>query len=161
MASPVVRVRLLVASLAATVVLSSCGTSVDSSNAAAAGAASVWPLRTGQVGDSSRVAALARKLWPAPDFTFTLELQTAARPYGLTVTMRHVAKPIETVNFSVQMTLLLGLVGNLDNVAITDASGHQVSVLTTAAASERIGHDVKDFGRDEASLADYLRTQAD
>ena len=141
--------------------LSGCGAASNDAQQAKTDAQSLWSLRTPYVGDNSRVIKLVGELFASPGATYTLTLHTARRPYALTIKLAGLAKPFESIDFSEQETLLLGLVGNVDVVSIEPASGGPGHVLTTAAASQVLGHDVKDLGRDQRSLAAYLRAEAD
>jgi hypothetical protein len=111
-------------------------------------------MRAAYVGDNSRVMALVRALFPDPPFTYTLSLQTSAPPFALTVKIDESAKPTSHTDFSEQATLLLGLIGNVDAVAVT--SGGTRYSLTAADASKRLRYDVKELGKSKAVLAQYL-----
>lgn len=96
---------------------------------------------------------------PAPEDSYSIELQTAERPYGLTIALRRVGKPFGATDFTEPATLLLGLVDNLDTVSVAFAG--QVHSLTAAAASADLGYDVKLLGRDRTKLTAYLDAERD
>lgn len=120
---------------------------------------SLWSARTSYTGDNSRVAALVGAVGFGGSGAFSIELETQQPPYGVTVAVRDLGKPFESVDFAEQATLLLGLVSNLDHVAVT--SGTQRYALTAAEASKKLGFDVKDLGRDQQKLSAYLERQRD
>ena len=117
-------------------------------------AQSLWSARTEFVGDNSRVAALANQAGFGPAGTYSLSLQTQQAPYAITVTFDSLDKPFDNVDFSSDATLMLGLVANLDKVSVT-SDDHFYS-LTASDASKVLGFDVKELGRDEGKLAEYL-----
>ena len=119
----------------------------------------LWSARTEFVGDSSRVAALANEAGFGRAGDYSLSLQTRQKPYALTVTFDHLDKPFDDVDFSTDATLMLGLVANLDTVSVT--SDDRFYSLTASDASTALGFDVKELGRDEGRLADYLGLAAD
>jgi hypothetical protein len=122
-------------------------------------ARSLWLDRTAYVGDNSKVIALAEETGLASMGSMTLRLDTDAPPYGLTVAYDRVGKPFETVDFTPQATLMLGLVGNLERVEVT--SGERTRTFTSAEVSRQLGYDVKALAQDEAKLRDYLQTLED
>jgi hypothetical protein len=142
--------------LAIGVVLAGCGTSTSPSNGQRSVADLLWTDRTPYVGDNSRVIALVAQLFPRSDFTYTVSVQTSARPYGVTVTITRSGKPYDLMVFGEQTTLLLGLVGNLDTVTIASASSSHSTTVTAASAGKTLGYDVKELGRDQRTLAAYL-----
>ena len=101
-------------------------------------------------GDAAGVGALVSAL--DLDVSASLELQTAQEPYGLTL---HFTAPIEegrrALNGEAAACVLLALVDNLGEVSWDDPRGWSGS-LTLAQAEELLGHPVKDFGTDAASL---------
>lgn len=102
---------------------------------------------------------LVRAVAPAPAGSYSIRLRTAKPPYALVIHMRRRDKPFAHTDFSAQATLLLGLIGNLDRVAITSSDGSYVT--TTAAASRELGYDVKELGRDQERLTTYLAALRD
>ena len=117
-------------------------------------AQTLWSARTEFVGDNPRVPALADEAGIGIAGDYTLALQTQQAPYAITVTYDDLDKPFEDVDFSTNATLMLGLVANLDNVSVT-SDEHSYS-LTASDASTVLGFDVKDLGRDERRLAEYV-----
>lgn len=120
---------------------------------------SLWSSRTHYVGDNSRVAALVSGVSPSSAGSYTIRLQTAKPPYGLTIALERIHKPLEDTALEEPATLLLGLVNNLDKVTVT-WPGHAYS-LTAAAASKNLGYDVKVLGRDRDKLTSYLNVERD
>lgn len=135
-----------------------CAASSDGP-AASDRATTLWAARTPHVGDNSRVDALVGIVGPAPQGSYTISLQTAQKPYGLTLSMDSLQKPFELLSFDEPATLLLGLVANLDEVSIT--SHGKAYSLTTAEASKDLGYDVKELGRDQRKLTAYVTAAAD
>lgn len=119
----------------------------------------LWSHRTAHTGDSSRVAALVRGVGPAPEGSYRIRLHTVKRPYALTIDIRRLDKPFDRTDFDRQTTLLLGLVGNLDEVSVTSGAGSYS--VTTASSSRELGYDVKELGRDQATLDAYLDASQD
>ena len=120
---------------------------------------SLWLDRTAYVGDNSKVIALAEGAGLASMGSMALRLDTDAPPYGLTVASDEVGKPFETVDFTPQATLMLGLVGNLERVEVT--SGERSHTFTSAEVSKQLGYDVKTLAQDEAKLREYLQSLED
>lgn len=121
----------------------------------------LWKQRTDFVGDNSRVIWLTRAAGFGPDGSYTISLQTATKPYGLTVTFDKGAngteatdKPFDQTDFTSASTLLLGTVANLDAVHVK-APGHSFD-LTAAQATKQLGYDVKTLGRDQQKLTAYV-----
>ena len=150
--------RLLALALLMLVALTGCGGSPKDLDVPSR-AQSLWSSRVRYLGDSSRVAALAREVGPAPEGSYSISLQTAKPPYALTIELERSHKPFDATDFSEPATLLLGLVANLDKVSVT-TSGHAYS-LTAAAASRDLGYDVKELGRDQSRLTAYLDANSD
>ena len=140
------------------VALTSCGGSPKDLDVPSR-AQSLWSTRVRHLGDSSRVAALVREVAPAPEGSYSISLQTAKPPCALTIEMERLHKPFDATDFSEPATLLLGLVTYLDKVSVT-SSGHAYS-LTAAEASEDLGYDVKELGRDQSRLTAYLDANSD
>lgn len=122
-------------------------------------AQTLWSARTEFVGDNSRVAALADGTGLRLAGVYTLSLQTEQAPYGMTVAFDSLDESYDEVDFTSDATLMLGLVANLDIVSLT--SDHRSYSLTTSDASEMAGFDVKELGRDESKLAEYLGLATD
>lgn len=122
-------------------------------------AESLWSSRVQYLGDNSRVAALVQEVGPAPEGSYTISLQTAKPPYALTLDFERLPKPFEATDFSEPATLLLALVSNLGEVSVT--AGGQAYSLTAAAASQDLGYDVKELGRDQGRLREYLDADTD
>lgn len=122
-------------------------------------AESLWSSRVRYVGDNSRVVALVNEVGPAPAGSYTIGLQTAKPPYGLTIDLDRLDEPYDTTDFGAQATLLLALVDNLDKVSVT-ADGEAYS-LTTDEASQDLGYDVKELGQDRSRLTEYLDAHSD
>lgn len=72
---------------------------------------------------------------------------------------RGVGKPFDTIDFTPQATLMLGLVENLGQVTVS--SGDSTRTFTSDQVSRRLGYDVKSLGQDEAKLRDYLQSLED
>lgn len=151
--------RATAASLLISATLAGCATSPPGPPGSDGIAATLWSDRTPFAGDNSKVAALVSHAGFGPGGTYTIELQTDHPPYGVTVRLHSLAKPFDSTDFNSQATLLLGLVANLDHVAVRmDA---HVYNLTAAVASRHLGYDVKDLGRRKDKLIAYLKTQQD
>jgi len=119
----------------------------------------LWSSRAPYVGDHSRVAALVGEVGVAREGSYSIRLQTVKLPYQLAVALKRPDKPFAVTDFSEQATLLLGLVGNLDQVSVS--SGESNYVLTAMAASKDLGYDVKRLGQDEKVLLGYLHKRSD
>jgi hypothetical protein len=119
----------------------------------------LWLDRTAYVGDNSKVGALIEQTGLAAMGSMTFSLQTVTVPYGLEVSYDATGKPFDTVDFTPQATLMLGLVANLDQVDVT--SGERTHTFTSDQASRQLGYDVKTLGQDEAKLREYLRSLED
>ena len=118
----------------------------------------VWdPCACG--GDNSRVATLVREAGAASAGSDTLTLQTEAAGFDLQVDLQRGAKPLADNDFRESTTLLLGLIGDAEQVTFALRS-HRL-MLTAAAASSAAGFDVKRFGQDRWWLADYPGTMDD
>jgi hypothetical protein len=141
------------------VALTGCATSSSEQSETSSKAQSLWSARSAYVGDSSRVAALVREVGPGPEGSYSILLQTAKPPYAMTVALTRLDKPFDRTDFSGQATLLLGLVANLDEVSVI--SGEHAYSLTAAGASEELGYDVKDLGREQSKLRAYLDSSRD
>jgi Domain of unknown function (DUF4825) len=135
-----------------------CGGASEDPDAASS-AQSLWTARVPYVGENSRVASLVNEIGVAGAGSYRLELHTAEPPYALTIALTDPGKPFDTVDFSGPATLLLGLVTNLDEVFIT--AGQSGYSLSAAAASRDLGYDVKQLGRDQPSLEQYLAQASD
>ncbi len=154
--------RMVCATLLAAVALTGCSTGHESAVAptdAVTRAHSLWLDRTAHVGDNSKVIALTADAGFGSMGTHTLALHTDARPYAVTVAYSALDKPFDTVDFTPQATLLLGMIANLDRVEVT--AGTDDFVLTAEEASKALGFDVKELGRDEAKLTAYFRSLDD
>jgi uncharacterized protein DUF4825 len=136
------------------VALAGCGTPTSGQPDTSTEARSLWSARSPYVGDNSRMVALVREVGPGPAGSYSIELQTARPPYGMTIALTRLDKPFDDTDLSEQATLLLGLVANLDKVSLT-SGGHAYS-LTSAGASKALGYDVKELGRDQGKLGAYL-----
>lgn len=126
---------------------------------AASRAHTLWQNRTAYVGDNSKVAALTADAGFGAMGKHTIALYTTAPPYVVTVAYDALAKPFDTVDFTMPVTLLLGTVENLDRVEVR--SGADTFALTSAEASAKLGFDVKELGQDEARLTAYLESVDD
>lgn len=120
---------------------------------------SLWLDRTAYAGDNSKVVALIEQTGLGSMGSMSVSLQTATAPYGLEVTYDAPGKPFDTVDFTPQATLMLGLVENLDHVDLT--SGERTHTFTSDQASRQLGYDVKTLGQDEARLRAYLQSLED
>jgi hypothetical protein len=138
--------------------LSGCSGSGSAQSAESSGAESLWSSRTAYVGDNSRVVALARQAGLASLGDYSVSLQTAHEPYGLTIAVEDPDDPVDRDDVSDAATLLLGLIGNLDEVSVT--AGEQAFSFTADSVSDDLGYDVKNLGRDRSRLAAYLETLA-
>jgi hypothetical protein len=118
-------------------------------------------LRAGESDSPDRALAL----WSArtelvdrtgfgPAGTYSLSLQTQRSPYAITVAFDHLDKAFDDIDFTMDASLMLGLVENLDQVSVTLGS-HSYS-LTADDASAELGYDVKALGHDKATLQMYL-----
>ena len=141
------------------VALTGCGTSAGERSDASSEAQSLWSARSAYVGDSSRMIALVGEVGLGHDGSYRLELQTEKPPYAMTVALTRLEKPFDNTDFSGNATLLLGLVANLDTVSVT-SDGHAYS-LTSAGASQQLGYDVKELGRDRSRLDAYVAASHD
>ncbi len=150
--------RLVILALLLLVAMTGCGGSPKDPDVPSR-AQSLWSSRIRYLGDSSRVEALVREVGPVPEGSYSIGLQTANPPYALTIEVERPHKPFDATDFSEPATLLLGLVTNLDKVSVT-SSGHAYS-LTAAAASQDLGYDVKELGRDLSRLSAYLDANRD
>lgn len=139
--------------------LTGCSTPDSGQSGVASRADSLWSARTAYVGDNSDVAALVRAAGFGPEGTYSISLQTADAPYGLTIAFRSLSKPFDDVTFNESATLVLGLVANLDHLSVT--LGERTYSLTTAGASKELGYDAKDLGRDKTKLVAYLQSNED
>jgi hypothetical protein len=154
--------RTIAAVLLGGIALAGC-TSPDPSSpgtAAPGRAEQLWKQRTDFVGDNSKVIWLTRAAGFGPDGSYTISLQTAAEPYGLTITFdEDLPKPVDSIDFTSPATLLLGTIGNLGRVHV-EAPGRSFD-LTAAQATKQLGHDVKTLGRDKEQLTAYVDTLDD
>jgi hypothetical protein len=141
------------------VALAGCGTPAPEQSEASSRAQSLWSARSAYVGDSSRMTALVGEVGFGPQGSYRIELQTAIPPYAVAVALTRLGKPFANTDFSGNATLLLGLVANLDKVSVT--SGGQTYTLTSAGASQQLGYDVKELGRDRGRLTAYLDASRD
>ncbi len=148
------RTRVATGVLAVAVTLGGCATPDSAQSDPTNRAQSLWSARTDFVGDNSRVAELAHQAGFGPAGTYSLSLQTEQSPFAMNVAIDHLDKPFDTVDFSANATLMLGLVANLDKVSVT-SDDHSYS-LTASNASKVLGYDVKELGRDRTKLAAYL-----
>jgi hypothetical protein len=153
------RARVTIDALVLAMMLSGCASPSSEQSDPSARAQSLWSARTDFVGDNARVIALADDAGFGPEGSFSLSLQTQQAPYGLTVAFDSLDKPFDDVDFRSNATLMLGLVANLDKVSVT--SDDQIYSLTASDASTALGFDVKELGRDETKLADYLALAGD
>lgn len=101
----------------------------------------LWLDRTAYVGDGSKVTELIDETGFAAMGRMTVALQTDATPYGVKVSYSAIEKPFDTVDFTSQATLLLGLIGNLDRVDVTSYGSS--FTLMRADATRQLGYDVK------------------
>jgi hypothetical protein len=122
-------------------------------------ASSLWANRTEFTGDSSKLIALVSDAGFGAAGTYTISLGTTARPYVVTVHLDDPAKAIDTTDFTAPATLLLATVGNLDEVHVV--GGPTDYSLTTTRASAALGYDVKQLGRDEGRLRQYVEGLAE
>ncbi len=137
----------------------SVGAGSGASDGAAARASSLWANRTSFAGDDSKIIALVRGAGFGPAGTYTISLGTTTRPYAVTVHLEDAAKPADTTDFTAPATLVLGTVGNLDEVHVV--GGATDFSFTSAEATTAIGYDVKLLGRDESRLRQYVDGLAD
>lgn len=131
--------------------------SASPDKAAESPADSLWSARTPHLGDNSAVLALLREVRDS-DGEYTVGLQTDAPPYVLTIEEQDSQEAPSGPTAVRRAILMLGLVENLDEVVITSA-GKRYTV-TSDAATDRLGYDVKELGRDRDRLAAYL-TESD
>lgn len=161
---------LIAAAVLVGVPLSGCTVSASQDQVAVAAGAGVdaeshalWEHRSPFVGDNSKVIALISDANFGPAGSYTIKLQTERAPYGLTVAFPGAdvsGKPLEAVNFTPCATKVLGTVGNLEWVNVT-GKGAAVFSLTAKQASKTLGFDVKELGRDERKLTDYVIAERD
>ena len=140
-------------------VLTGCSSAAGPDSAVPSKAAELFAARTAYLGDNPRVSSLVSKVVAGSVGSYTLELQTARPPLGLTVNIGRPVTPSLKTDFSKDATLLLGLIGNVDEV--TFAAGRETHTFTATSASKTAGFDVKKLGKDQQVLADYLRKTAD
>lgn len=117
-------------------------------------AQALWSARVEFVGDNSGVAALAQEAGFERAGAYALSLQTQQAPYAITLTFDSLDESYDEADFRAGATLMLGLVANLDQVSV--ASSDRGYSMTASDASEVLGFDVKQLGRDEGELAGYL-----
>ncbi len=122
-------------------------------------AQSLWLDRTAYVGDNSKVIALVDGAGFGSMGAHTLSLQTEQAPYGVDITFSSLGKPFDTVDFTPQATLVLGLVENLDQVTVR--SGESTRTYTSADVSGDLGYDVKTLAQDVEKLETYLQSLED
>ena len=134
--------------------LAGCSSSAAPESAVASRAADLFAARTAYLGDNNRVLLLVNKTSPVTAGDFTIELQTARPPLGLTVNIVRLGKPFAPTDWSQPATLLLGLIANVEQVTFT--AGRDTVTFTAASASTTAGFDVKQLGKDQKVLADYL-----
>ena len=141
-----------------------------------------WALYQAQVtyvGDNSAVGRLlaAADTWYGPaEFDYTISLQTASEPYGLTIhfdsVTAHIPGAADTINERMRILapVLLALIGNLGEVQWTYA-GENGAAVTHAMALERADADLPNWveayntvkGMDltaPASIKDYAASPA-
>lgn len=148
------KTRVAIGVLVIPVALGGCAAPGSQQSDASDRAQYLWTARTDFVGDSSHVVELANQAGFGPAGTYTISLQTQQPPYAMTVVFDHLDKPFDSVDFSTDATLMLGLVANLDRVSVT--SEDDSYSLTASDASTALGYDVKELGRDETTLAEYV-----
>ncbi|MGV8978959.1 MAG: DUF4825 domain-containing protein [Cellulomonas sp.] len=146
--------RAILVALVIVTALGGCSTPGSAQSEPPTRAQSLWAARTDFVGDSSQVVTLANGSGFGPEGSYSVSLQSWEAPYGLTVAFDSLDKPFDDVDLSSSATLMLGLVANLGTVSVT--SEDHIYSLTSSDASAALGFDVKELGRDEAKLADYL-----
>lgn len=153
--------RAVATAAAVVLALTGCGSAPPTGPEARARARTtgLFTARTAYLGDNPRILALVAKVGAASDGPFTLALHTTSAPLGLTVNLKHPVKPFRDTDFREAATLLLGLIGNADQVTFT--AGSDSYTLTASAASAAVGFEVKRLGRDRQALADYLGRTAD
>lgn len=153
------RLRAVTTLAAVVLALTGCGSASPTGPETRARATGLFAARTPYLGDNSRISALVAKVGAAPDGEFTIALHTTTVPLGLTVNLKHPVKPFRDTDFREPATLLLGLIGNADQVTFT--AGSDSYTLTASAASAAVGFEVKRLGQDRQALADYLGKTAD
>ena len=119
----------------------------------------LWANRTDYTGDNSKVIGLVREAGFGPTGSYTISLGTSSRPYALTVTLDEPEKPADATDFTTPATVLLGTVGNLDEVYVVD--GADEWSLTAAQATTALGYDVKRLGTDRDTLRAYVAAAED
>ena len=139
-------------------VLAGCGSAAGPGSTGTSRAADLFAARTAYLGDASRVIALVHQVAPASVGDLTMELQTAHAPLGLTVHVQRLTKPFAATDFDQAATLLLGLIANVDEV--TFDAGRETHTFTSASATKAAGFDVKQLGKDQKVLTDYLSKTA-
>lgn len=149
---------LTLVTLATAAVLAGCGGSGEDAGPTER-ADTLWAARTAYTGDNSRVSALVAAAGFGPAGDYTVALRTATPPYAATVAFQTLDKPFADVDFQRSATLVLGLVGNLDQVDVTYQGSRYA--LTATEASRRLGYDVKSLGADRQRLETYLASAAD
>jgi len=154
--------RIVAVALTAGLALAGCTAEADRDQATASRltdqAHALWEDRTAYIGDNSKVLALVKASGLASMGEYRVSLQTDTPPYAMTVAYSRIGKPFDSIDFTPQTDLLLGLVANLDQVTVT-ADGSTRS-FTAKEATTRLGHDVKDLASNEAALTDHLRSLA-
>lgn len=115
---------------------------------------SLYGKKTPYVGNASAVGAALNEIdhWFGPMGPYTLSLETAAPPYGLTVNLESPMTRSTEIRYA---ALLLALVENLDTVAWScpDAQGESQSFSLSCAEAEALLSDAAA----ERGLESYLR----
>ncbi len=118
----------------------------------------LWANRTDYTGQRQLRRSRARGRL-GPTGSYTISLGTSSRPYALTVTLDEPGKPADATDFTTPATVLLGTVGNLDEVHVVD--GADEWSLTAAQATTALGYDVKRLGADRDALRAYVAAAED
>lgn len=140
--------------LAVVAVATLAGCSAQPGNGELTFSQALWDHRTAHVGNSSQVTSLVHLVGPAPEGTYTLSLQTASTPYGLTINVPKPEKSCADLDSDRSAAVLLGLIANLDRVTVSCAD--QKRTITAADATKALGFDVKALGQDKTRLEAYV-----
>ena len=123
----------------------------------------IFSLVTDHTGDNSAVLNLMDAIGFGKYGNYTIQMQTAKEPYGLTVKYKGQVAQNDILpagdaavpyDFQRECVMMLGLVGNLDYIEIKDADSNIVRYDTDVTKS-LLMYDVKQMAVDKAVLESY------
>ncbi len=123
----------------------------------------IYSLATDYIGDNSSVSGLMDAIGFGKYGEYTIELQTAKEPYGLTVKYKgQVAQNdiapagdvVQPYDFQRECVMLLGMVGNLEYIEVKDVDSNIVR-YDTGVTKSLLMYDVKQMAKDKAVLESY------